>query len=846
MANPSKYLTHWTIEAMQDHIREAEFREVYMVGNTNHKKIVEEVNVFARGNSTAVPAIMEAAKFGDVVIHNHPSGMLEPSPADIEVATQLGNNGVGFYIVNNDVSEIYVVVEAFAREETHALSSEKIEQILSPGGVVSQQLPGYEFRAEQLKMIHAICEAFNADKIAIIEAGTGVGKSMAYLLPAIFWAVQNNERTVISTNTINLQEQLIKKDIPFLQSILNFKFKATLVKGRGNYACLRKVSEIRTDFDFFAEEDEADELTDLINWANRSKDGSKADLNFVPKPKIWDKIAAESDTCTRTKCPHYGACFVNRARRAALNSDILVVNHHLLFADLSVRLAGSESGILPAYQRIVLDEAHHIEDVATNYFGAGITYLGLNRMLGRLHRNSKGKVKGLFHVFLLKIDQANLPSHIITRVHELVKNSLIPGVEELEMHVETTMESIYSRVKINDENEFGETKLRLIEATRYKPDWKNNVLNPAQNLITAIRLFATKTTSLLKLLETLDVMKEEKILPLQVQIDAQVARLEEAANTIEEVLFNNSEDIIRWVEAVKRFKWQLVRLRSSPLEVAELMKTSVYDVFKTIIMTSATLTVAGIPNRSQFDYLESRIGLDLVDRTRRIELVLPAPFNYQEQTLLLVPMDIPLPNDRKFATAIREMIYKSLMISQGRAFVLFTAYGLLNMLFNQLEDSLRNQGIIALKQGSTTRHQLLERFRRNANSALFATDSFWEGVDVQGRALESVMITKLPFKVPTEPVIEARVEALKKQGRNAFMEYTVPQATIKFKQGFGRLIRSKTDRGSVIIFDKRVIEKEYGKIFIKSLPECRVVTGNSLTIVGELQKFFRKNNTITT
>lgn len=839
MANPSKYLTSWTIEALRDHIREAEDREVYLVGSTNHKKIVETVTVFARGNATSVPAITHAAKFGDVVIHNHPSGLLEPSPADIQVASDLGNNGVGFYIINNAVTDIYVVVEAFAREEIHALPTGEIEQILVPGGLVSQKLPGYEFRAEQLKMIHAICEAFNADKIALIEAGTGVGKSMAYLLPAIFWAVRNNERTVISTNTINLQEQLIKKDIPFLQSVLTFQFKATLVKGRGNYACLRKVDEIRTDFDFFAEEDEIAELTDLLDWAKHSKDGSKADLNFVPKAKVWDKIAAESDTCTRTKCPHYGACFVNRARREALNSDILVVNHHLLFADLAVRQANAESGILPAYQRIIIDEAHHIEDIATNYFGAGITYMGLNRMLGRLHRTSKGKVKGLLHVLLMKTDQARLPQESATRIYQLIQTSLIPEIEELGMHVENTMESIYNIVKQKDENEFGESKLRLLEGIRLNPEWKNSVLNPAENLIAALRLFATKATKLIHFIESIDALKDEKLFSLTVEINAQVARLEEAANTIEQVLFNNSEDVIRWVEAVTRYNWHLVRLQSSPLEIAVLMKNNIYDVFKTIIMTSATLTVSGIPNRNQFDYLENRIGLSLVERTRRIELVLPAPFNYRDQAVILVPLDVPLPNDRNFSASIREMIYQSLIISQGRAFVLFTAYGLLNLLFNQLEEPLRQRGILPLKQGTTTRHQLLERFRQNSNAALFATDSFWEGVDVQGRALESVIITKLPFKVPTEPVIEARVESIEKQGRNAFMEYTVPQATIKFKQGFGRLIRSKTDRGSVIIFDKRVIEKDYGKIFIKSLPDCRVVTGNSTTVLAELQQFFQ-------
>lgn len=843
MTAPAKYLIRAAIETIRDHILAASGNEVYLVGNTNHKRIVEDVTVIARGNESSVPAILQVAKFGDVVIHNHPSGLIEPSQPDVHVASQLGNNGVGFYIVNNDVTEIYVVVEAFHREENKLLNADELCHFLAPDGLLAQKLGGYEHRPEQIAMIQTITTAFNGDKIAIIEAGTGVGKTLAYLIPAIFWAVNNKERCAISTNTINLQEQLIKKDIPFLQSVLDLKFKAALVKGRGNYVCLRKVEDIHADFGTLTEDYEQAELQTLIQWARNSKDGSRADLNFIPKPAVWEKIAADSDTCIRTKCPHYQACFVNRARREAIHADLLIVNHHLLFADLSVRQAGGEVAVLPSYQRLILDEAHHIEDVATSYFGAGITRIGLARMFTQLHRKSKDQLKGLLHVLLARIaTEKNIPKRQRLDLHQIVEQQLVPAIEDLEQQNTALMETIFQFVRARNENDFGEYKLRLVNNLQFRPDWKKSILEPAKNFIMSIHSMTRIVARLMKIFEDLDLSRNEALLSLQVEIDAKAARLDVAANTLEMVLFGTDEEHIRWIEAAEKSQYHLVRLYSSPLEVGELLRTNVYELFKTVILTSATLTVKGIPNQQQFDYLENRIGINLVNKLRRIEQVLPAPFNYQTQAIILVPLNIPDPSSREFSTNLTELIHRALLISHGRAFVLFTAYGLLNQIYEKLELQLPSAGILPLKQGSENRHQLLERFRMNKHSALFATDSFWEGVDVQGEALESVIITKLPFKVPTEPVIEARVEVIKKRGGNAFMEYTVPQAIIKFKQGFGRLIRSKTDRGSVIIFDKRVIEKEYGKIFLESLPECRIITGPAELIFNELQTFF-KNRT---
>ena len=845
MGIPTKYITPYAIEAIRDHIAQAGGREVYLVGSTNEHKMVEEVTILARGNESSVPAILQMAQHGDVVIHNHPSGLIEPSNPDIGVAGELGKSGIGFYIVNNPVTEIYVVVEAFDRVEIKLIDAKRLSNIIGPDGPISKKLPGYEYRPQQVDMIETLCRAFNEDKIAIIEAGTGVGKTMAYLLPAIYWTVYNKERCAISTNTINLQEQLIKKDIPFLQSVLDVKFKAVLVKGRSNYVCLRKVDEVQSEPDLFTEENEKQELQTLIEWARNSKDGSKSDLNFIPMERTWEKIASESDTCIRTKCPHFQTCFINKARREAAHADILVANHHLLFADLAVRSEGAEVAVLPPYQRVIFDEAHHIEDVATSYFGFGITRIGISRMLGRLYRARQGESKGLlpFLIAKLKSSEVKPPADLVARIDQMIHYTLIPAIDELEDLNQEVMEFVFQLVKQRtNSEELGESKLRITKIVQKDRFWQEFLIESSKKFIGSIRIFTTKIDSLLKVIEALEMnLGGEAYLSQRIEIRAQANRLEEAANIIEKVLLGEDPEYIQWIEAIGRNTLHLVRLRSSPLEVAEMLLENVYDKFKTVIMTSATLTVEGIRNLGRFDYLENRIGLSLVNKTRRLEKILSETFDYMKQALILVPQDIPEPSSTEFGEVLAGLIYKAVEISQGKAFVLFTSYGLLNLMHKQLESPLINLGITLLKQGTDNRHRLLQRFVKDIHSVLFGTDSFWEGVDVQGEALESVIITKLPFRVPTEPIIEARVEAVQKRGGNAFMEYTVPQAVIKFKQGFGRLIRHKNDRGSILIFDKRVIQKEYGAVFLKSLPKCNIVSGTQDNIFQALKVFFDDN-----
>lgn len=829
---------------IKEHIQEAGGHEVFLVGHLNDDGLVDRVEIYARGNEFEAPALMQVAQQGDVVIHNHPSGTLKPSGADTQVASLLGNDGIGFYIVNNDVSDVYAVVEPFAEKEVVPIKSLELTRIIGQQGPISKKLESYEFRPQQIQMIEFVSQAINEDKIAIIEAGTGTGKTLAYLLPAITYAFNNKQRCVISTNTINLQEQLINKDLPFLESILKNKFKAVLVKGRTNYACKRKLLEAEKDLDLFSEEGDKSELNAIVRWSKTTKDGSKSDLNFVPKAEVWEKIQSESDTSLKTKCPFYNECFFYTARRAAASANILVANHHLLFSDLAVRAVrgASENAVLPAYDRIILDEAHHIEEVATNYFGAGITYLGILRMLNKLFRRKEGLERGLIPFLSSKLTKfaRGIPHEKFLKAQKFIQDEAISGVEQLNFFLSETMEQIFYTVQRLNDSEFNEIKLRLTSKVIRNKEWQDKILFTTKKLLQEMRRFTAKINEFLRDMEVIQSKLGPTVGSLTVDLQAQSDRLDAAANTIEHVLLKTDEETIRWIEVKEGYKQsKIVRLRHSPLEIAPILKEALYKVFKNIIMTSATLTV-----ERKFDYVKNRLGLDLIDSERILELSLPAPFNYKNQTMVVIPNDIPAPKDRRFIEELPYLILQSVKISRGRAFVLFTSYGLLNLMFNRLRSDIEALGYNVYKQGQENRHRLLERFKEDASSVLFATDSFWEGVDVHGEALESVIITKLPFKVPSEPVIEARVEAIERRGGNAFLEYTVPQAVIKFRQGFGRLIRRKSDRGSILILDKRVIQKSYGRIFLKSLPECRIISGLNKEVFRELEIFFEGYNRV--
>ena len=386
----NRYFSEKVLLEMRRTIEEAGGNEVFFLGRTDEAKLVVDVEPLARGNRDAVAAIMVATSFGDVVVHNHPSGNLTPSQPDIEIASILGNQGVGFYIIDNTASHCYQTVAPFARITTECLSFPEIERWYAADGVLAAHLKEYEHRNEQTRMAFAVAEAFNGDRVAVIEAGTGTGKSLAYLLPAVLWAVRNKERVVISTNTINLQEQLTKKDIPFLQKYSGHEFRAVLVKGRSNYLCKRKLQGVESEPALF-KDDAAAELEAIVAWSRKSTDGCRGDLAFIPRDEVWEDVCCEADQCSRVKCAFYSTCFFYTARREAAGADLLVVNHALLMADVAVRqeTGYSSTAILPPFERLIVDEGHHLEDVATGYLSSQTSRQGLQRIMGRLQHPRK-------------------------------------------------------------------------------------------------------------------------------------------------------------------------------------------------------------------------------------------------------------------------------------------------------------------------------------------------------------------------------------------------------------------------------------------------------------------------
>jgi len=832
------------ISSIRDAVEKTGGNEVFFVGRLNDDYQVTDVDVYAMGNKHAVPAIIKEAKYGDVIIHNHPDGILDPSDADLEIASHMGSLGVGCYIVDNDVEYLYPVVKVPKKRTYEGLNFEELSAHFLPGGSFAKYLHQYEYRKPQVEMLKSVVTAFNEDKIAIIEAGTGTGKSLAYLVPAMFWSIKNQERVVVSTHTINLQEQLIEKDIPVLKKCCGVDFKSVLVKGRNNYICLRKVYNLRVEGGTLIEDKDRQQLNDLLEWAVKTRDGSKADLNFVPQDDVWEAIQSEADQCTRVKCRFYDDCFFYIARRNAASADVLVVNHYLLMADLVVRkeMKGYDAvAILPPFKKIIIDEAHRLEPVATANLGYSISKLRIIKLLGRLI-NLKDNRKGLLQYLKNKLRDVSSAHDkaVATKITDMINTEIMDARQRLYETVQAIFDDIsntaddYVVREGLQKNRDEETKLRVTTSFISTDLWQDVIETGLKTLSVDILKFA----SLLKLLEDeiggLSKTSQDMLSSVLIDISSCKMRLRMAANDLVFFITAN-ERSCKWME-VKRYRENpAVRFCAAPLSVSEDLKACLYDNYNTIILTSATLAI-----NKNFTFFKDDIGLHQTPEGRLSELILDSPFDFKRQVIIGVPTDISEPNESGYTSALEENILKTVEISEGRALILFTSYSLLDNLYKKLEPQITRLGYTCLKQGMDNRHSLLETFKKDKTSVLFATDSFWEGIDVKGDALECVILTRLPFKVPTEPIIEARAEAIERAGGDAFYDYSVPMAVIKFKQGFGRLIRSRDDRGVAIIFDSRVATKRYGKIFLQSLPDARCIKDKKEVVFKEVVKFLAR------
>ena len=740
------------------------------------------------------------------------------------------------------------------------LDPEKIVAIIKPNGLLSGHLKGFEPREQQQDMLRNIIDAFNHGKIALIEAGTGTGKSIAYLLPAIIWAAKTKERTVISTNTINLQEQLIEKDIPLLLQALNLQMKAVLVKGMYNYICLRKLQEAQEEQGSLPEQERA-EIQKIEAWQHTTQKGSRSELPFMPTGGTWDRVAAESDTCNSNKCPHYQQCYFFKARREASEAQLLVSNHHLLFADLARRgdtQNYNNPAVLPVYTRVILDEAHNIEDIATEYFAAHVTRMDVGRLLARLasERNNldtSGKIpllkKKMIDHYGKKGENANSEvSSLLTRL-----NITLPGERrDLFKQMSDTFHAFYEFVRCStssvgnqdpanlfQEEAPGDNKLRVLPAHRQTPLWREEITPRVKQMLDSAKRYSISLISLEKDIEKL---KDEKLNEvtqgLRFEVSALADRLIGTCTTLESFMSEvENPERVRWIETEQWKTFPNVHLINAELDVSKTLVNYLFNKFPTIVLCSATLTT-----NKRFDFVRSRLGLtpQLLKDREVTENRYDSPFDFLQQALLAIPKDIPHPDHPQFIEIASEQIFQAIQTSRGNAFVLFTSYAMLTACHQRLIERLRTERYNVFKQGDDARKTLLDNFKNTDRSVLFGTDSFWEGVDVAGEALRCVIIVKLPFKVPKEPLIQARSEVITARGGNAFLEYFVPNAIVKFKQGFGRLIRHKQDRGCIVCLDSRIMTKNYGKLFLNSLPQCPYVYESNEILQKAMQDFYKR------
>lgn len=632
----------------------------------------------------------------------------------------------------------------------------QVFEFFSRDGLLSRWHPNFEFRPGQLQMARAVEAAMRERRHLIVEAGTGTGKTLSYLVPSLL----SGKRVVISTGTKNLQEQLYFKDIPFLQQHIDRPLKVCYMKGRANYLCKAKLYDART-LPILDGLSEVGEFETIAQWEPQTETGDRAELALLAEDsRVWPKIDARGDRCTGQRCQYFDSCFVTAMHRRAHESDVIIVNHHLFFADLAVK--DIEFGaIIPDYSVVIFDEAHEIEDTAAQYFGNSVS----NLQVLDLTRDIRG----------------------VTRSRKLDLPNLTRAVEWLD-----------------------ESSTRFFQIFR-GPDarvgfrgfdqMEHSHLEPYQQLLTALSLVGNS-------------MRKESeavgdFLPL-------FRRAGTISDNLQTWVESPDKEMVHWVER----RGKIIALQACPIDVGPILREKLFGNIETVILTSATLAVSG-----SFDFIADRVGLE-----NPKTLIVEGGFDYQNQALLYTPPDLPDPRSDLFAERAAEAISEILAITEGRAFLLFTSHQQMRLLYDLLSPTLPFPSLL---QGEAPKSHLLERFKQTPNAVLFATSSFWQGVDVPGDQLSCVIIDKLPFAVPNDPVVSARIEKIRAEGRAPFFEYQIPQAAIALKQGFGRLIRSGSDRGLLVILDSRIRNKGYGRIFLDSLPPYRLTAS-----LQEVRTFF--------
>ena len=702
---------------------------------------------------------------------------------------------------------------AVPTESPQMLDPELVASMISPGGNFDQLFDEFEYRPQQVEMLDAVVGAFNDGAHVMVEAGTGTGKSIAYLIPAAFWAVENGRRVVISTNTINLQDQLIHKDIPELQNVLPFELRAAVRKGRRNYVCTRLFQQMRHSGPSNA--DEMALYARILLWLPTTATGDLAELNLrTPGERLaWSRLNGENASCTLEHCAAEN-CPLHVTRRRAELAHLVIVNHSLLLSDVA-----NENHILPQFVDLIVDEAHHLESAVTD----GLSFRADRRFLEAILEEVTKPRAGLLSDLQGRLE-ATLPADFVAKFSEMINRMQREGQSALIRLDEffTTLTFFLSEA-INRRSQFAQ-QVRLTTAVRTQPGYDEVELswdNLNRHLHAIADGFAKLAGGLGDIADQFDVEDGED---LRLTLASNGRSLEETRLNLDGIVIDPDPDMIYWVEIFK----ERISLHAAPLHVGPLVQSNIFEALETVILTSATLRTAGPDAREEanFAYIRERLHAYDVD-----ELAVGSPFDYENATLLYLVTDIPEPNQPGYQRMLEDAIVDVATSLGGRTMVLFTSYSQLNQTAKAIEGILADAGITMLAQSSGgSRQQLLEQFKQpDSHAVLLGTRSFWEGVDVPGEALQAVMIAKLPFDVPSDPIFAARSETFD----NSFFEYSVPEAVLRFRQGFGRLNRRQTDEGVVIILDKRVITKRYGQMFVDALPECTVLR-QRLDRVGEL------------
>lgn len=693
----------------------------------------------------------------------------------------------------------------------HHCTESFLDTVFSENGPLAKSFATYEKRSSQEEMAEQVMQTFSEHQISLIEAGTGTGKSFAYLLPALHYAVKERRPIIVSTHTIALQEQLAFRDLPFLLKALDLDLNVVLVKGMGNYLCLKRYEEEPSTSSIFAASDR--QMNRLNRWVKQTQEGSFSDISFSLDSSLWNRVNAESEQCTHAQCPHYKKCFFFRAREEVEKAHILIVNHHLLFADLLARSREEERTILPDSDHLIIDEAHHLTTTARHCLSRELDRKKIFPLLSSII--SEKKENGILVSLRESLSHPGLLSQVETDIPTL-KHELALSFQTA---FSTLDQFVGKHLPYTDKKLLTKTELNL-------SFWKKEII-PAfteckDHLAQLIKNLACLSEDIKHLIDR----EEKKAKASCVQLDQLCRRLEEIEETIDLFLSDTPSD----TEVLSVEKNPQAKLLSVPLSLSSFLQEQLFERFSSLTLCSASLATA-----KSFSYLRHELGL--TESTRVEEKIYPSPFDYQNNVYFALPSDLPSPEEPSFLSESVEQIAEAIRLTKGGAFILFTSYHMLHQAHEILDPIFEDSEITLLKQGNTSRTKLLEQFQETPHSVLLGTDSFWEGVDVPGEELRLVIITKLPFPVPSEPLFEAQSTQYRKEGKNPFMSLAVPQTSLKLKQGFGRLIRSQSDRGIVLLLDKRIQTKSYGANLLSSLPLTEIDYAPWKTISKKIQHF---------